>query len=145
MMEQDDAVVIDESFRPLLEMLLSRGITLKQKHGYKAGKLTATRNWCQFMDADMHPRVCFPNSQGQVKTWKLFARFDASQPPSWPWDRPSRCGPRKAPGMISGDDVWGLAYKDIAKWTKSVTSRQLLERMTSDLQISFNYSLRRYR
>jgi hypothetical protein len=145
MTRHDDALAVDESIHPLLEMLASRGIALKQKRGYKAGKLTATRNWCQFMDADMHPRVWLPNSQGQLKTWKLFARFDASQPPSWPWDRPSRSEPKTMPGMISGDDVWGLTYEDVEEWMKTTTHREILKSIADALQTSFNYSVHRYR
>jgi len=144
MITRDDALAIDESFGRLPEMLVGRGITLKQKRGYKAGKLTATRNWCHLVDRDM-PRVCLPNSQGQLKTWKLFARFDATQPPSWPWDRPSRSETRKVPGVISGDDVWGLAYEDVEEWVKATPYSEILEPIADALQTSFDYSVRRYR
>jgi len=144
MIEQDDAAIIDECVAILPELLLSRRILLRQKYGYKAGKLSAKRNWCQLVDGDVRLPVCFPNSQGQVKTWKLFARFDADKPPLWPWDRPECYEHKKARWMISGDDVWGVAYEDIKEWATHTTSSQLLERLTSDLQVSFNYSRRRY-
>ena len=50
-MKEDDMAIIDECFRLLPEPLRSQGVTLKQKHGYKAGKLSATRNWCQLQNS----------------------------------------------------------------------------------------------
>lgn len=144
MLEQEDAAIIDECLASLPGLLLNRGITLKQKYGYKAGKLYRTRNWCQFVDGDVQIPVRFPNSQGKVKTWKLFARFNAAQPPLWPWDKPERYQYKKAQWMISGEDVWGVAYEDIKEWAKRITSGQLLERLVNDLQVSFDYSRQRY-
>ena len=53
MIEEEDAVTIDESLNKLPELLLDSNITLKQKNGYKAGKLSRTRNWCQIIDRDV--------------------------------------------------------------------------------------------
>jgi len=111
MPEPDDAVVIDGCLAQLPALLLERGLVLKQKRGYKVGKLSATRNWCQLIDGDMPLRVMFPNYQGKVKTWKLFARFNTGQPPSWPWDRPELCQRKKAQWTLAGNDVWGLLMK----------------------------------
>lgn len=144
MLQREDAAIIDECLASLPGLLLNEGITLKQKLGYKAGKLHRSRNWCQFVDGDVQIRVCFPNSQGEVKTWKLFARFDTIQPPSWPWDKPERYEYKKAQWMIAGDDVWGVAYEDIKEWAKSASDKQLLARLADDLQVSLTYSRQRY-
>ncbi len=47
MIEQDNAVIINESFALLPGLLVKWGVVLKQKYGYKAGKISRTRNWCQ--------------------------------------------------------------------------------------------------
>ena len=143
-MQEEDAATIDECLTQLPELLLGRGITLKQKHGYKAGKLSRTRNWCQLIDRDVQPRACFPNTQGQAKTWKLFARFDSNRPPVWPWDKPEHGQRKKAQLMISGNDVWGITYEDIREWAKRISGREIVERLASDLEISFDYSRQRY-
>ena len=143
-LNQGDAAIIDDCLAELPILLSKRGLELKQKRGYKAGKLSRTRNWCQFIDGDVPIPVTFPNSQGRVKTWKLFARFGSNEPPSWPWDRPERYERKKAQWMPAGDDVWGIAYEDIRDWAKSATDRQLLERLVSDLLVSFDYSRQRY-
>jgi len=145
MIENDDTAMIDKYLMPLPELLLRRGITLKQKHGYKAGKLYAKRNWCQLVDGDVQLPVYFPNSQGQVKTWKLFARFDVDQPPLWPWDKPECYERRKAQWMPAGGDVWGMSYEEIKGWASQATSQQILHRLVNDLQVSFDYSVRRYK
>jgi hypothetical protein len=144
MLEQDDAAIIDECLASLPGLLVNKGITLKQKLGYKAGKLYRSRNWCQFVDGDVQIRVCLPNSRGEVKTWKLFARFDVVQPPSWPWDKSETYQYKKAQWMIAGDDVWGVSYEDIKEWAKSASDKQLLARLADDLQISLSYSRQRY-
>jgi len=59
-MQEEDVAIIDECLTQLPELLLDRGITLKQKHGYKAGKVSRTRNWCQTIDRDVKSRVRFP-------------------------------------------------------------------------------------
>lgn len=143
-MQEKDEVTMDESLTRVLELLLDRGITLKQKHGYKAGKLSRTRNWCQIIDRPVNPGVHFPNAVGQDKTWKLFARFDSNQPPAWPWDRPERGEHKKAQLMISGNDVWGITYEDIREWAKRVSVKEIVERIANDLKVSFDYSRHRY-
>ncbi len=142
---ENDAVMVDECFRLLPGLLLSRGITLKQKRGYKAGKLTATRNWCQLIDGDMYPRMCSPDSQGRGKTWKLIARFDASHPPLWPWDKPERCDCGKAQRMPTGGDIWGVTYENIREWRSLATLQEILDGLVNDLQASYDYSVRRYK
>lgn len=142
MLQREDAAIIDTRLASLPRLLLNKGITLKQKRGYKAGKLHRSRNWCQFVDGDVQIRNCFPNSQGEVKTWKLFARFDTRQP--WPWDKPEKYQYKKAQWMLAGDDVWGVAYEDIKEWAKSSSDKQLFARLADDLQDSFDYSRGRY-
>lgn len=141
---QDDAAVVDDTLAELPALLLKERIAYKQKHGYKAGKLSASRNWCHIVDGDMQPKICIPNTHGQLKTWKLLARFDTKQPPPWPWDRPQRCEGQKPQGMISGNDVWGVSYKDIRDWLRTATSQQVVERLSKNLQTSFTYSRQRY-
>ncbi len=135
---------MDRLLAQLPVLLSEKGLVLKQKHGYKAGKLSAIRSWCQFVDGEVRPGVCLPNRKGQVKTWKLFARFDSREPPLSPWDQPDLRESSGAWWVISGDDVWGIAYEDVNEWAKGLTLRQLLERLASDLQVSFNYSRRHY-
>ena len=140
----EDVAIIDHSLALLPKLVHDNGIVLKQKRGYKAGKLSATRNWCQLVDGDVPLRTSFPNSRGQVKTWKLFARFDTRQPLSWSWDRTNHYERKKGMWMIAGDDVWGVAYEDIKEWAKCITSKQLLETLANDLQVSLSYSRQRY-
>ena len=111
MLTEGEASTVDRSLTELPRLLFQAGLTLKQKFGYKAGKLSRTRNWCQFVDGDVQIRVCFPNTRGEVKIWKLFARFDSLRPPSRPWDKPERYERKKAQWMIAGDDVWGVPTK----------------------------------
>ena len=143
-MQEEDTATIDDSLTRLPELLLESGITLKQKHGYKAGKLSRTRNWCHIIDRDVKSRVRFPNAVGQAKTWKLFARFDSSHPPVWPWDKPEYDQPKKAQLMISGNDVWGIAYEDIREWAKHISGKEIVKRLASDLEVSLDYSRQRY-
>ncbi len=139
---QDEALKIDGFLAQLPALLLKSGLVLKRRRNYKTGKLSATRNWCQLFDGDTPFPVTFPNYQGKVKTWKLFARFNTRQPPSWPWDRPNEC--KDAQRILAGNDVWGVAFEDIREWSKCITDRQLLERLANDLQVSFHYSRQCY-
>jgi hypothetical protein len=134
---------IDNSLNKLFTILLNRGITLKRKRGYKAGKLSASRNWCHIQDGETRHRLCFSNKD-QTKTWKLFARFDIKKPPLWPWEKLERDEGNSVRGVISGDDVWGMAYEDLGRWVKDSGNEQILKRLTDDLQTSFNYSRQRY-
>ena len=43
MIEQDNALIINESFTLLPGLLVKWGVVLKQKYGYKAGKMSHTR------------------------------------------------------------------------------------------------------
>ena len=81
MLTQDDKMQIDNLLIDLPALLAKVGLVLKQNVGYKAGKLSRTRNWCQLVDGDVSIRTHFPNIEGKVKAWKLFARFNTSQPP----------------------------------------------------------------
>jgi hypothetical protein len=78
MLTESQASAIDKSLAEIPRLLSQAELTLKQKVGYKAGKLSRTRNWRQFVDGHVQIPVCFPNTQGQLKTWKLFARFDST-------------------------------------------------------------------
>ena len=134
---------IDNFLNPLFSILLNKGITLKQKRGYKAGKLSASRNWCHIQDGDVKRRICLSNKD-QTKTWKCFARFDIRQPPLWPWEKLEHGEGDTVRWVISGDDVWGVAYEDLGRWTKDSGNEQILKRLADDLQTSFNYSRQRY-
>jgi hypothetical protein len=140
---EGEATAVDDSLAELPDLLVKGKLALKQKRGYKAGKLSASRNWCHIVDADIHPKINTHSACGELKTWKLFARFDTNQPPTWPWDRPQREG-KKPHGMISGDDVWGVSYEDIRDWSRTTTSRQIVQRLAKDLQTSFDYSRQHY-
>jgi len=147
MIEDDDIQTFDETLAELPKLLTCEGMTLRQQKGYKAGKLKPKgkfSNWCQLVDGDLPLNMRFPNSEGQVKAWKLFARFDAAKPPSQPWDRPERYRRMKAQWMLGGDDVWGIAYQDIKELVKETTSEQFLQSLLADLKASFQYSRQQY-
>jgi hypothetical protein len=145
MLTRRDASAAESSLVVELPALLAgRGLILKQKRGYKAGKLSASRNWCRIVDGDMYPGVPSRDSRGELKTWRLFARFDAGQSPSWPWDKLEQCEGKKPQGMMSGDDVWGVSYEGLQTWSRAAIGRQIAERLAGDLQISFNYSRQHY-
>ena len=74
----------------------------------------------------------------------LFARFDSRERPLSPWDQPELHERSGAWWVISGDDVRGVTYEDIGQWAKGLTNKQLLERLASDLQVSFNYLRQHY-
>lgn len=144
MITEDMASSVDKSLAELPHLLSREGLILKQKMGYKAGKLLSKRNWCQFVDGDVQIRIQFPNAEGKLKTWKLFARFNNLQPPSQPWDKPERYEYKKAQWMIAGNDVWGITYDDLMEWLNKTTAVAVLERLVKDLQTSFVYSRYRY-
>lgn len=147
MIKDDDTLIIDETLVELSELLAREGMTLVQKKGYKAGKLKPRgrfSNWCQLVDGNLALNISFPNSQGQEKAWKLFARFDVAKGPSQPWDRPERYKRKKAQWMLGGDDVWGIAYEDIKELANKTTSQQFLQSLLADLKASFQYSQQRY-
>jgi len=144
MLTQDDKMRIDNLLIELTTLLAKVGLVLKQKVGYKAGKLSRTRNWCQLVDGDVSIRTRFPSIEGKVNVWKLFARFNTSQPPMWPWDKPERYERKKAQWMISGEDVWGVSYETMQEWLRTATGRQLIEQLVKDLRISYVYAYNRY-
>jgi len=122
-------------------------MTLVQRKGYKAGKLRPKgrfSNWCQLIDGNLALNTSFPNSQGEEKAWKLFARFDVAEGLSQPWDRPERYNRKKAQWMLGGGDVCGIAYEDIKDLASRTTSQQFLQRLLADLKASFRYSQQRY-
>ena len=121
-----------------------RGLVLKQKDGYKAGKLSASRNWCHIIDTDSFTEMRTHNACGQLKTWTLLARFDGHHPPGFPWDRLQKCEGKRPSGLISGEDVWGVSCEDLRAWSGTATGRQIAERLADDLQTSFDYSRQRY-
>lgn len=134
---------VDACLARLPQLLANRGLTLEQRVGYKAGKLPSGRNWCQLVDGDVPLRVSFPNREGKMKTWKLFARF--AQALGSPWDRPEPYERKKAQWMPAGDDVWGIAYEDLMVWASQVTCDVALQRLVNDLLASFHYSCVRYK
>lgn len=140
---EGDVTAIDDALTEVATLLVRERLALKQKRGYKAGKLSASRNWCHIVDGDIHA-ICTHNARGQLKTWKLFARFDTNQSPPWPWDKPQQHKDKRPQGMISGDDVWGVSYDDIRNWLRIASSQQVIQRLAKDLQTSFDYSRRHY-
>ena len=144
MLTRRDASAVDDSLVELPALLAIRGLVLKRKDGYKAGKLSASRNWCHIIDADSYSEMRTHNARGQLKTWTLLARFDAHHHPAFPWDKPQQCEGKKPPGMISGEDVWGVSCEDLRAWSRTATGQHIAECLASDLQTSFNYSRQRY-
>lgn len=145
MIEESDAHMVDESLAQLPDVLSRAGLIFTQRKGYKAGKLRSRKNWCELVDGDVPIRICFPNMEGEKKTWKLFARFEDSAPPPQPWDRPQQYERKKAQWMPAGDDVWAVAYEDLAKWTDKATSKEIVHILARDLQRSFSYATGRYK
>ena len=144
MLKQKDLALVDESVIQVISLLKKGGLVLKQKRGYKAGKLSASRNWCHIIDDDMKPRISVPNVSGRVMTWKLFARFDAHKTPSQPWERPQLRRIQKPQGMMAGEDVWGVSYETMMDWFKTTAKQEVIERLAKDLLTSFAYSHQRY-
>ena len=147
MIDDDDALIIEETLAELPKLLAGKGMIFVQKEGYKAGKLKPKgrfSDWCQLVDGTLALNVRFPNRHGQVKTWKLFARFDAAKAQSKPWDRPERYRRKEAQWMLGGDDVWGISYEDIKELANKTTSQQFLQSLLADLKASFQYSQQRY-
>jgi hypothetical protein len=144
MLNQENMVLVDASIVQVIVLLKKGGLVLKQKLGYKAGKLSASRNWCHIIDGEMTPGLCLPDSSDQIRTWKLFARFAAHQTPPWPWERPRQQKDKKPQGLIAGDDVWGVSYEAITGWFGTATTKQVIERLAKDLLTSFAYSHQRY-
>lgn len=139
MIDESDAAIIDEALAKLPQLLKGKGFTFVQRKGYKAFKAFphSRRNWCQFNDGDVALRIRFPNREGKQKTWKLFARFDPSDPPPKPWDQPEKYQRKKAQWMLGGNDAWGVAYEDIKECAVRLTSEQIIQSLAKDLARSF--------
>lgn len=142
MIADGDARIIDEGLAALPELLSSKGFLFVQRTGYKAFWHLGVK-WCQFNDGDVRIPIRFPNTKGETKTWKLFARFDPSKPPPQPWDRPQPYQYKKAQWTMGGDDVWGVAYEDIRKWARQATSEQIVHDLAAELRASFQHSKER--
>ncbi len=121
----------------------SEGFTFVQRKGYKAFWHSGVK-WCQFNVGDVPIKIRFPDAIGETKTWKLFARFDRSEPPSRPWSRPERYHHKKAQWMMGGDDVWGVTYEDIKEWAGQASSEQIMQSLATELEHSFQYVVRRH-
>src|SRR6266545_6503245 len=81
----------------------------------RAGKCQGERGTgCSGMMGKTPVRIRFPNSQGDLRTWKLFARF--AEAPSSPWDKPESYEYRKAQWMLAGADVWGCSYEALTEY-----------------------------
>lgn len=143
MIKEDDAAIIDEGLAGLPELLSSKGFTFVQRKGYKAFWHLGVK-WCQFNDGNVPIKIRFPDTIGETKTWKLFARFDHSEPPSRPWSQPERYQYKKAQWMMGGDDVWGVTYEDIKEWAGQASSKQVTESIATELEHSFRYMVRHY-
>ena len=123
---------INNSLNMISTKLVKKKIKLKRKRGYKAGKLSFTRNWCRIEDGNVKHRICRSNN-GRMKTWKLFARFDIKLPPLWPWEKLECNEDPTLRWAISGDDVWGIAYEDLERWISDCGNEIILKRLVNDL------------
>jgi len=68
MLKQEDTTLVEETIIQVISLLKKGGLVLKQKRGYKAGKLSASRNWCHIIDVDMKSGLCLPDASGRVRS-----------------------------------------------------------------------------
>lgn len=112
----------------------------EQRDGYKCWKVPGRRrNWLQWNDGGTRLPIRLENSRGEVRTWKLFARF--GKQPGAPWDRPWKYE-RLHEWMLGGDDVWGCSCEALSAYLGRLP--ELEERLRSDLDLSYRYSIERY-
>jgi len=144
MLKQEDLVMVDELVIQVVSLLQKGGLALRQKRGYKAGKLSASRNWCHIIDDGIKSMISIPNVSGQMRTWKIFARFDARRVLLQPWERPQPASAKKPQGMMAGEDVWGVSCEAMTGWFQTAAKQEVIERLAKDLLTSFAYSHQRY-
>lgn len=120
-------------------------VAYEQRLGYKSWKIPRQgrpMNWLQWNDGDIALRIRFPNTAGEPRTWKLFARFGNDFSPSGPWERPQPYERRRAQWMPAGPDVWGCSYEALAdSLARGVELAAVLRR---DLEQSYRYSVSQY-
>lgn len=115
-----------------------------QHLGYKSWKIPRQgrpMNWLQWNDGGRSLPIRFANSKGEMRTWKLFARFAPETQRRGPWDRPEAWD-RDHKFMPSGPDVWGCSYEDLRIYLAKV--RGLEELLREDLELSYRYAIQRY-
>ncbi|MGH2376905.1 MAG: hypothetical protein ACRDGT_00325 [Candidatus Limnocylindria bacterium] len=101
---------------------------------WKAGR----RNWLQWNDPGDSARKQLENTQGEMRSWELFARF--ARQPSSAWEKPARYEAWK--WMPSGDDVWGCTRAGLVAFPGDIA--QLKARLIADLTASHDYSQGEY-
>lgn len=114
--------------------------------GYKCWKVPGQQrrveNWLQWNDGDKKMRIEFPNGQGEMRRWKLFARFDDEPHPGPLWDRPKPYDVNTDQIMPGGADVWGCSYEALTEHLPRL--QELRETLKGDLVRSCRYALQRY-
>lgn len=121
-----------------------------QRRGYKCWKLpdrtrgmrNGVENWLHWNDGDKPIRIEFTNREGEMRRWKLFARFGDDLHPRAPWDRPEQYDPKKDQYMPDGSDVWGCSYEALREFLPRL--QELEELLEEDLALSYRYSIQRY-
>jgi hypothetical protein len=115
----------------------------ERRVGYKCWKVPGqARNWLQWNNGDTPLPIRFENSQGEVRTWKLFARFGGGPQPRGPWDKPEEYEREKDQWMLAGPDVWGCSYEGLREYLDSLQA--LEELLKESLKLSHRYSIQRY-
>lgn len=136
--------VIDDALAHFPEALTAIA-PFERRLGYKAWKVPRrgqTTNWLQWNDGSTRLRITFPNSEGKVRTWKLFARFGSEPRWSGLWDKPEEYERKKAQWMPAGPDVWGCSYEALRERLGRL--QELEELLKADLELSYRYSVHRY-
>lgn len=123
------------------------GLPFDQRVGYKSWKVPRKGkrvNWMQWNDGDPAIRIAFPNRRGELRTWKMFARFPDDFEPRGPWERPEPYDRAKDQYMPAGrhQDAWGCTYESLRPYLSKL--RELEEALLADLTVSYRYSVGRY-
>lgn len=116
----------------------------EQHHGYKAWKIPRQgrpMNWLQWNDGTRSMPIRFANSEGELRTWKLFARFAAGTQLRSPWEKPEPWA-RDYKFMPAGSDVWGCAYEGLLPYLDR--TQELAELLREDLELSYRYAIQQY-
>jgi len=135
---------VDRCLARLPEKLAQLRISLQQRKGYKAGKLSAKKNWCQLNDEAYNLRRCFiENRQGVFRYRKILAHFSRS-PKSQLWELLKPYTYKEAKWMPTGSDVYGISYERLAEYLQTHNCEKLLRILSKELKDSLNYSKRHY-
>jgi hypothetical protein len=130
---------IDDALAALPDALAT--IAPYEQHvGYKAWKAPGKRraNWMQWNDGDVPLRINFPNQAGEMRTWKVFARFASGARIRGPWERPGEYERSRAQWMLSGSDVWGVTYESLGAYLARLP--ELEELLREDVAEAFRYA-----